>query len=297
MKTIAILGVGAMGQRLAQRLLAAQHPVIVYNRTPEKTQALQAQGAQLAATPRQAAEQADIVISMVTDDAASRQIWLEPETGAIAGLQANLNKGAIAIESSTLTVAWTKELASKLQQQGIPFLDAPVVGSRPQAEAGQLIYLVGGNGAILAQVQDLLLRIGGAVHHVGANGQGMAMKLAVNALFGIQVAALAEILGLLAQQGLTPADALSCLAELPILSPAAKGAGNLMLAGRHAPLFPIALVAKDFRYALAAGQPMNAAMPTVQAVGEVYQRAIASGYGSDNITGILQLFSSSPVES
>ncbi|MGB0563196.1 MAG: NAD(P)-dependent oxidoreductase [Spirulinaceae cyanobacterium] len=296
-QTIALLGIGAMGQRLAQRLLAVQHTVIVYNRTPEKAQALQNQGAQLAATPRQAAEQADLVISMVTDDAASRQVWLEPETGAIVGLAANPNQGAIAIESSTLTVDWTKELASKLQHQGIPFLDAPVVGSRPQAEAGKLIYLVGGDAAILAPVRSVLSTMGGAVHHVGANGQGMAMKLAVNALFGIQVAALGEILGMLQQQGLTRTDALNCLSELPILSPAAKGAGNLMLTGNHAALFPIALVAKDFRYGVAAGQSVKAAMPIAQAVGEVYKGAIVAGYGNDNITGIVQMFSSSPVES
>lgn len=275
-----------MGQRLAQNLLAAQYTVVVYNRTPAKTQALQAQGAQLAATPRQAAEQADVVISMVTDDGASRRVWLEPETGAIAGLK----QGAIAIESSTITIDWTQELANKLQRQDIPFLDAPVVGSRPQAEAGQLIYLVGGDAAILAKVEPMLLTIGGAVHHIGANSQGMAMKLAVNALFGIQVAALAEVLGMLAQQGLSLTDALSYLGQLSILSPAIKGAGQLMESGNHAPLFPIALVTKDLRYAVAAGETMGAKLPVVQAVGKVYDGAIDSGYGDNNITGIVQLF-------
>ncbi len=284
---VAILGVGAMGLRIAQNLLRAKYQVIVYNRTKSKVEPLLSQGAIYATTPKQAAAQADLVISMVTNDQVSRLIWLDPDIGAIAGLRRN----AIAIESSTLTVNWTRELAAAIENCGAAFLDAPIVGSRPQAEAGKLIYLVGGKAETLAQVRPILLSGGASmIHHLGLVGQGMVMKLAVNALFGIQVAALAEMIGLLTKDGITPEKAMECLNELPVISLAAKNAGNLIVANHHAPLFPIDLVEKDIRYVIQTAQDFHALTPVSTAIHQIYQEAIAQGYGSDNITGIAQLF-------
>lgn len=287
MTRVALLGTGAMGSRLAQNLLQAQHELVVYNRTADRLKPLLDQGASYAATPKTAAEQGNIVICMVTDDKSSRQIWLAPETGAVHGL----SQDTIVIECSTLTVAWTQELAATVLKQGANFLDAPVVGSRPQAEAGKLIALVGGDAAILTRAEAVLLAAGmGTIHPVGETGQGMAMKLAVNALFGIQVAALAEALTLLNRSGIPLENAMTVLGSLPVLSPAAKLAGNLMISNNHAPLFPIELVEKDFRYAIATAEACNTEMPVSQGTCEVYQRAIAAGFSGDNITGIVQLF-------
>jgi 3-hydroxyisobutyrate dehydrogenase len=284
---IAILGCGAMGSRMAQNLLNANYPVVVYNRTAAKVQSLIDRGALYAATPKAAAAQAEIIISMVTDDDVSSSIWLDPETGALSGLR----QDQIAIESSTLTIGWTRELANTIEQRGAMFLDAPVVGSRPQVEAGKLIYLVGGKAEVLEQVQPILLSAGGAVvQHLGAIGQGMAMKLAVNTLFGVQVAALAEILGLLDKQGIDNVKAMECLGELPVTSLAAKMAGSLMVANNHAPLFPIGLVEKDFRYVMQTAQTENAPMPVATAIHHIYQEAIDKGFGDNNITGVVQLF-------
>ncbi len=282
--TVALLGLGAMGTRIAQNLLNAGYPLVVYNRTPERAAALIEQGATYAQTPKAAAIQADVVISMVTDDEASREVWLHPDTGAVQSLQ----KGKIAIASSTLTVDWTQTLATQIQQTGAAFLDAPVVGSRPQAEAGKLIYLVGGETATRQQVEPIL-SISGSVQAIGGIGQGMAMKLAVNALFAIQVAALAESLATLTRQGFTLAEAMGCLGNLPIISPAAKGAGSLIVANQTAPLFPIHLVDKDLRYAEAAATATATELPLTIAAQQVFERAIAAGYGAQNITAIAQL--------
>src|SRR5581483_4824411 len=138
----------------------------------------------------------ELVIAMVRDDDASRAIWLGDD-GAVKGL----GKDAMAIESSTLTPGWVKELAIQVQATGASFLDAPVLGSRPQAEAGQLIHLVGGETETLERARDVLSALGGAIHHVGPVGAGATLKLAANVLFGIQVAAVAEILALLAHSG------------------------------------------------------------------------------------------------
>lgn len=293
MNRVALLGTGAMGSHFAQNLLNADYQVVVYNRTAEKVKPLLNQGATYAAIPREAAEQVDIVISMITDNDASRSVWLDSETGAMLGLSSATSRGTkpIAIESSTLTVDWMRELAAEITSQGADFLDAPVIGSRPQAEAGKLIALVGGEAETLSKARPILLSAGAtAIHHVGAVGQGMAMKLAVNALFGIQVAALAEVIKMLTKDGITRENAMKCLGELPVIGPAVKGAGSLIAADNHAPLFPIELVEKDFRYAVQTAQDLNAEMPLSAAAHDIYQNAIAQGYGSDNITGVVQLF-------
>lgn len=285
-QSIAILGTGSMGSRIASRLLSAGYSVTVWNRSSTATKPLAAQGATVASTPKQAAKNADIVISMVTDDEASKAVWFTPETGATVGLK----PGTIALESSTLSVAYTQMLAAEIATTGASFLAAPVVGSRPQAEAGSLTYLIGGPSGTLANVHSLLKTTGNVVHYIGDASQAMALKLAVNSLFGIQVAALGESLAFLRNNGISADKAMNCLRGLPIMSPAADGAGTLIVSGNHAPLFPVDLVEKDFRYMLQMAEALNAIMPATTAIHQVYQEAIAQGYGSSNITSVVSLF-------
>ena len=275
-----------MGTRMARQLLKAGHQVSVFNRSAAATQALVAQGARRAGTPREAAEGAEVVIGMLTDDDASRAVWLEGPDAARHGL----SSASLCIECSTLTPGWTRELSGKIQATGAAFLEAPVVGSRPQAEAGQLVFLVGGEAPDFARAEPLLRQLGAAVHHVGALGQGATLKLMVNALLGIQVAAMGELLGLLRRSGIDAPQAADILGTLPVLSPALKGATTLMLAGNFAPQFPVNLVAKDFRYALEAAQQVGAELPTTQAVREVYERAAQQGHGAENIGAVVQVF-------
>ncbi len=286
MTRIAVLGLGAMGSRMADNLLAAGHALAVYNRTPARAEGLAARGATVADTPRAAAEGADFVLAMLTDDDASRAVWLDDETGAIHGLR----RGAIAIEASTLSPAWTAELSRAVAAAGAGFLDAPVAGSRPQAEAGALIFLVGGGEASVETARPVLAPLAAAIHHVGPVGAGMAMKLAVNAFFGIQVAALGEVLALARASGIDHARAAEVLGALPITAPPLKGVAGLMVSGAHAPLFPIDLVAKDFDYIVAAAERANTPAPTSRAVRDLYARAAREGHGGDNISGIAKLF-------
>lgn len=282
MTTLALLGAGAMGSRVARRLLAAGHTVWLYNRSPDKLAALREAGAQIAATPCAAAEAAEIVIGFVADDTASRAIWLEPASGALGALRA----GQIAVESSTLSLDWTLQLSAAVQQRGAAFVDAPVVGSRPQADNGQLIHLVGGDTEAVEPLRALFASTSTAFHHLGAIGSGMSMKLVVNALFGIQIAALAELSAVLAKAGLPLQTALATIAELPIASPAVKGAAQLIANDQHAPLFPIHLVAKDLRYAAALAQGRHTPTPTLDTVRELFAAAEHRGEGLLNITGI-----------
>jgi len=285
MHTVSILGLGAMGSRMAHTLLDAGHTVTVYNRSDAPAHALTDAGATRAATPREAAAASEIVISMVTDDEASRAVWLG-DNGAVLGLADD----AIAIESSTLTPNWARELGAAVQEQRAAFLDAPVLGTRPQAASGSLIYLVGGPDAALDRVRPLLNVMGDAVHRVGEAGAGMTMKLAVNALFGVQVAAVAELLGFLDASGLDVAASADLLSTFPVMSPAARRLMGRMVEGDDDPLFPVDLVEKDFRYVRDAADAAGASVPTADAVRAVYARAQEQGFGAENMSAVAKLF-------
>jgi 3-hydroxyisobutyrate dehydrogenase len=286
MNRVSVLGMGAMGSRMAASLLKAGYQVTVWNRTAERVQPVQALGATLAATPREAARGADVVISMLRDDVASRSAWLDADHGALTAMAA----GSIAIESSTLTPAWVRELAQAAQGRGVEFLDAPVAGSRPQAEAGQLIYLVGGAAATLQRAEPLLKSMGGAVHHAGEVGSGATVKLMVNALFGMQVAAMAELLGWAQRAGLDASKALEIMCSTPVTSPAAKMAGQGMLAGNFAPMFPLELVEKDFGYALDSASDSGSVLPLAQSTHAVMQNAMTHGLAEHNLTALAKLY-------
>lgn len=284
MAKVSVLGMGAMGSRMALSLINVNHDVTVWNRSLAKTEAIKQAGARVADTPRNAVKEAEFVISMVRDNEASKKVWLSDD-GALAGM----NKEAIAIESSTLSVAWTKELGKELERQGIAFLDAPVAGTRPQAEAAQLIYFVGGEKIAFEKVRPILQTMGSKIHYVGEIGSGMTIKLAVNSLFAIQVSAMGELINLMGQSGLDGAEAVEVLTSTPVCSPAAVMAAKAIVARKFAPLFPIELVSKDLEYAIALTDETN--LPLVTATQKIYATAVDRGYAEDNITGIAQLYS------
>ena len=286
MKKIAFLGIGAMGKRIAINLIKAGYELQVWNRTQEKCQKLVSMGAKAYDSPREAVKNVDVVISMLTDDGASREVWLNESTGAVKGLGENV----MVIEYSTLTPAWCRELAGEISKYNCKFIDAPVVGSLPQAEAGKLIHLVGGQADNLETVKALLEASSSAIYHVGEVGRGMTMKLAVNGLFAIQVAALSEVLGVLRKTGISIESAVNLLNEMPITSPALKGIGNLIASNHYAPLFPINLVEKDLRYLEQLGISQASSMSVVTGIKQIYQQAQQAGYGDDNIAGVAQLY-------
>lgn len=286
MAHITMLGMGAMGARMAKTLLTGGHAVTVWNRSPDKAAPLEAAGARVAISPRTAVAHADFAITMVRDDIASRQVWLNPDTGALV----NLPKHAVVIESSTTSVTWAQELNQACRSHGVAFLDAPVAGSRPQAETAQLIYFVGGNADVFSRAETLLKTMGSVVHHAGPAGSGAAVKLIVNTLFGVQLAAMGELIGFIQRSGLEVTKVLEILSSTPVCSRAARIAGEAMLARDFAPLFPIELMEKDFSYALETAATKNAPMPMTQAARHVFAEAIVRGYSSDNITGVVQLY-------
>ena len=286
MSKVTVLGIGAMGSRMAKVLLKSGYEVTVWNRDRAKTTSLVEAGAQLAMSPRDAVKFADFVISVVRDDEASKHVWLDKESGALA----NLPTGAIAIESSTVTVAWARELAEHCRKRDTAFLDAPVAGTRPQAEAAQLIYLVGGEAEVVEKAKPILMSMGSAIHHAGPAGSGAAIKLMVNTLFGVQVAVIAELIGLIKRCGLDKNKAVEIVSSTPVCSTAAKVAANAIIANKFAPMFPIDLVEKDFSYVIETAKENSSYVPIAESTRHIFAKAIKEGFGDDNITGIVQLY-------
>lgn len=286
MSHIAVLGMGAMGSRMARSLIDRGHRVTVWNRSPKPLATLRERGATIALSPARAVRDCEFAIGMVRDVTASKRIWLDPEDGALAAMPDD----AIAIECSTLTLEWTHQLAEAFADRGLGFLDAPVAGSRKQAEARSLIFLVGGAMAPFEKAAPVLAHLGGPVHHVGPVGSGTIVKLAVNALFGIQLATVGELIGFMARAGLEPERGLAVLTSTPVCSPAAKIAAASMLDRHFSPQFPIELVRKDFEYVTSTAHAQCAAVPMAQAAREIYRKAEQAGFGGDNITGLVRLY-------
>lgn len=285
MAKIAFLGLGAMGGRMAARLLTAGHDLSVWNRTAARATDLASRGARVAATPAAAAEGRDIVFAMVRDDAAAADVWLGAE-GALAALEA----GATGVECSTLSLPGTQRLAGSFAAAGRRFVDAPVAGSRPQAEAGALVFLAGGAAADVERLRPVLLAMGGAIHHTGPTGAGCLAKLHVNALFGAQLALAGEFVGLFRRAGFDAAPLLAAVCETPAASPALRQAAPAMLGDAFPPVFPIDLLAKDFALIGRTGAQARADLPVAAAVGRILAAACAEGLGDLNATGIVRRY-------
>ncbi len=265
---------------MARRLLDAGHELVVHNRTPSRAADLVAAGAVLAPTPRAAAQGAAVVISMVADDDASRAVWLGPE-GALAGMA----PAAIAVECSTLTVEWVKELAATAR---VELLDAPVTGSKKAAAAGELNFLVGGSTPAFSRVQPLLAAMGRSVTHLGPTGSGALIKLINNFLCGVQVASLAEAIAWIEKSGLDRTQAVAVLTEGSPGSPLVKMLAARMTAADYTPNFKLALMAKDLRYARATAAQSQVDLGSATQALTAFDAAIKRGDGERDMASVVE---------
>jgi 3-hydroxyisobutyrate dehydrogenase len=280
---VAVLGLGIMGAGMANNLLRAGFPVNVYNRDAAKSAPFAASGARVATSPRDAASDADIVISMVSDDRASRAVWLGDQ-GALAGVK----KGALLIDSSTLTVSWVEELAKAAQAAGAEFIDAPVTGSRDHAAAGQLLFLVGGSDAALERAKPVLSVMSRGIVHLGPVGSGALMKLINNFVCGVQAVALAEGLRFIENSTLDRDAALDVLYTGAPGSPLVKTLGPRMAARDFQTFFFLRLMNKDLTYAKEEAARRGVTLETATAALSLFDRAIADGYGDKDFTAIVE---------
>ncbi len=280
---VALIGLGLMGSGMARRLLGAGFPLTVWNRNPERANALAAEGAHVAKTPGEAGARADVVLSMVADDAASRAVWLG-ERGALAGVA----RGAVLVESSTLSVGWIEDLAREAATHGAELLDAPVTGSKSHAASGELVFLVGGSAAALETARPALTAMSRAILHVGASGRGALLKLVNNFMCGVQAATLAEALALIERSGLDRTKSLELLTTGAPGSPLVKTLSARMTARDYTPNFLLRLMAKDLTYALGEGRRHGLSLATVASALEVVDQAVAAGNGEEDFSALVE---------
>jgi 3-hydroxyisobutyrate dehydrogenase len=197
---------------------------------------------------------------MLADDAASREIW-SGQDGALNAVR----RGALLIECSTLSVSWVKELAAVAVARGYELLDAPVTGSKPQAAAGELNFLVGGSDSGFERAQPLLSAMGRSITHLGPTGSGAMVKLINNFVCGVQLVSIAEAIALIERTGLDRDKALAVLTNGAPGSPMVKTLSARMTAHQYAPNFLLRLMAKDLDYAMREAQTFSLELATAAA--------------------------------
>src|SRR5215469_2729972 len=287
MQQVALLGTGTMGSGMACNLRKAGFPLTVYNRTREKAELLAETGAQVADTPARAAAGAAVVISMLADDEASREAWLGPH-GALPAMQT----GAVVIECGTVSPKWVQELNEAAEARGLRMMDAPVTGSRPQANAGELTFLAGADQATLEAVRPVLESMSKAIVHIGPVGSGALLKLINNFLCGVQVASFAEALVWIERSNLDRVQALEFLKGGAAGSNIFKGMSERMTARTYEVNFLLRLMEKDMRYAQQAAAATQTTLSTAACSNKLFERAEAAGYGERDMAAVVEILRS-----
>jgi 3-hydroxyisobutyrate dehydrogenase len=283
MKRITFLGLGIMGAAMARRLLEHGFDLTVWNRNASRAAALVNAGARLAATPADGARGAEAVISMLADDAASRTVWLG-DSGALAAM----DRGALAIDSSTLTVRWMRELAALATARGVSLLDAPVTGSKPQAEQGTLNFLVGGDASAVERAAPLFAAMSRGHVHVGPAGSGALLKLINNFMCGVQLASLGEAIAMAQRSGLDIRRTADVLAAGSPGSPIVKMVVERMVSRDYTPNFLVPLMVKDLTYAIETFAAEGIELADARAARERFVEAAAAGFQGQDIAAVVE---------
>jgi len=280
-QTVAFIGIGIMGRRMAKNVLKAGHTLRVYNRTVAKTEELRGLGATVAASPRQAAQGADAVITMVADPPALAAVLDGPE-GAFAGCR----RGAFVIDMSTVDPETSRTMAARAQARGLRYLEAPVTGGVGAAEQGTLLIMAGSTMEDFQAAKPLLETMGKKVLRVGQMGSGAVMKLTTNMVASSISAAMAVALVFAAKAGLEPSLVAEILADR---SPLIARWAPRVLAGEFSPFFPLRLAHKDVHLALATARGLGVPLFALAAVAQLQTAALAKGLGDLDQTATIQV--------
>lgn len=280
--SVAVLGLGIMGRGMAENLIAKGFKVAVYNRNAAKTEPFKGR-ARICATPAEAARDADIIVAMVTDDDASRGVWLS-DGGALTAAK----PGAVIVDCSTLSLPWGRELARDAAAAGLGFIDAPVTGSKQQAAEGSLRFLVGGDAADIAKARPALDAMGSDVVVMGPVGSGIVIKLINNFIAGVGVAAFAEGLAVAEKSGLDVAKSRDLLLAGASASPLIKTVAARITANDFSPNFFTSLLAKDLGYMVGQAASVGLTLDTATAARRRYLDAVDAGLGEEDIAAVIK---------
>jgi 3-hydroxyisobutyrate dehydrogenase-like beta-hydroxyacid dehydrogenase len=271
-----------MGQPMALNLIRSGYPVVAFNRTRAKAEPLARAGARIASTPAEAAQQAEVVITIVSDTAAMEEVISGKE-----GILATIRPGTVLIDSSTVSPAASRKLASLIAAQGGAMLDAPVTGSKHGAEKGELTFMIGGDRQVLEKVMPILKVLGKKHIYCGAQGLGLAAKLAQNALQATMVEVFCEAFVLAVKSGVQPQTMLEIVQSSLARANLTDFKAPFIFKGDFTPYFPLKLMHKDLELAMEAAYAQNVPMPIAAAVKEVYAAAKAQGKGDLDYAAVI----------
>lgn len=286
-KQIAFLGTGQMGTGIAGCLIDAGHDLRVYNRTTERARPLGARGATIVNSPAEAAAGADVLISMVGDDPASKAMWCGPDGALSVAPKAQ----ALVIECSTLSHDWVMDLSEQTHSAGYDYLDCPVTGLPSAAAAGQLVLFLGGSQSVINQAQPVLDVFSAKQIHFGDIGSATAYKLIVNLMGSIQLAATAESLLVAEKAGLDLDLVAATLATSASGSPIVERNAALMVVGDHENnvAFSALWRLKDTDYGLKFAEKMGRRSAIGKATVAAFQNVVDAGFSEQAETKIIDL--------
>ena len=288
-RRIGFIGLGLMGRPMAMNLLKAGHSLTVWNRTSSRAQELVAAGATLAKSPREAAAASDILFTIVSDPPALEEV-LWGHQGNNDGAMAGLRPGSIYIDSSTVAPALTRRVAAACAEHDVRYLDAPVTGGDWGAREGNLVFMMGGGADTLREVEPVLGVLGKKWFHLGPNGAGQTVKLAMNAILALQVGAMAEALALVNKAGLKGEQLIEVMQSSMARSGVLDIKAPLMVKGDFKPSFPLRLMHKDLGLALDLANQLGVALPATAAAREVYNYVKGASPDDLDYSGIMRFW-------
>lgn len=283
MTAIGFAGLGAMGAPIAGRLLEGNQ-LYGTNRTPSRASELIARGMIWCDTPREVAGQAEVIFTMVTDDAALTAVTSGPD-----GILAGLAPGKIVVDMSTVSPQLSRALARQVRDQGASMLDAPVSGSVTAAAEGTLAIMVGGPADAFRAVAPLLGRLGRTITHIGPNGQGLLLKLSINLSLAAQTLAFSEGVLLAERGGIDPALAVQVMTSSAIGSPMLQARAPLMLDLPEQAWFDVQLMHKDIGLVQQTARELGVPVPSAATADSALTKAEELGYGHRDIAAFYQV--------
>jgi 3-hydroxyisobutyrate dehydrogenase/glyoxylate/succinic semialdehyde reductase len=278
---IGFIGLGIMGSRMAANLQKHGYDLVMFNRTRAKAQPLFDKGARFAESPAKAADQVDILFTMLAHPDAVEQAALGRD-----GFLSHLKPNALWIDCSSVNPSFSKKMAAEAARREVHFVDAPVTGSAPVAAEAKLVFWVGADGADLEKIRPLLLCMGNKIVHAGGHGAGTSMKMVINLLLGNAMAAFAEAMALGEGLGLSQKMLFDSLLGTPAVAPFLASKREKIESGNYEAEFPLRWMQKDMHLASVSAYESGVAMPLTNAAKELYRLAMREGHASQDFSAI-----------
>jgi 2-hydroxy-3-oxopropionate reductase len=282
---IGFIGLGIMGKPMAVRLVRAGFPVVVHNRSPQAVEELAGEGAETASSPREIAERADVVVTMLPDSPDVEAVVLGDD-----GVIAAVREGMLLVDMSTIAPATARQVHAALAERGVEAVDAPVSGGEPAAVDGQLSIMAGGSEGAVKRAGPIFRELGKVTTHIGGPGAGQVAKAANQVVVALTIQAVAEALTLASKAGVDPACVREALLGGFAQSKILEAHGEKMLEDRFEPGFRIELHRKDVGIALETARDQGVALPATAQVAELFNALIAQGSGSLDHSALVTLY-------